>query len=555
MESRDAFLDMLAFCRERAREGKPIGAVVCYDTSRFSRADSNETGHYIWEFRQADVNRVLTWERWFDFRKEEDRAIFNIQQDFTNNRYLREHSRRILRGRRGVAVAGYFSGGCVPYGFDRLLLDEKGDVVERIKRGESVRFRKKGWHPVLAPVPEDHPDPARQLQRQTAIWLYKTFASLNVSFRWLAEQLNARGVPGPGSHYCHQNSSPGRKKAKGRERQRREFLWNTRAVRTILTNPAYAGVSRVGALGKGKYHRLVNGELKEVEPGTPKARNADGLILKALDAGGLVDRDTWEFVQKKIRERVSNKVKTRTAGYTVPVGILRCGHCGGRMYGNTWRRVKRGRLYEYRKYVCGSIKTTPGACRHYAVDEKVIVDLLLDQLLNVYTDPERLAGVRQKLLERVEAKHRRAPGDVERLRRRLADLDAEIRDAARNVLRAKDNVDLLNEALSELRKQRDRVARDLEAAERTQAKPADGAAAVVEKAVARLADLREQLRKARRQGKSELLGEVIRQMVSRVDVYFEPAGMGKRRWFRFAKAVVKIRPVLEVTGCATHDSP
>jgi DNA invertase Pin-like site-specific DNA recombinase len=555
MKRRDDFLDMLRFCQERAREGRPIRAVVCYDTSRFSRATSIKTARYIDEFMEAGVFRLLTWERWFDFRKEEDRAIFLLQQDFTNNRYLRDNSRKCLRGMKDVAVAGYFVGGCVPYGFDRLLLDERGDEVARVKRGEAVRLRKKDGHEVLAPIPEDDPDPGRQLQRQTAAWLYQTFASANVSYRWLAEQLNARGVPGPGSFYHHQNTTPGRRKGEGWERQRRGFLWNVRAVRTILTNPVYAGTYRVGVQGKGKFHRLVEGEVKEVEEGAPRARNTEGFILTELEAGGLIDRATWERVQEKIRERVSLKVKTRVAGYSVPVGVLRCGHCGGRMYGNTWRRAKGGKVFEYRKYVCGTIKTTPGACRHYAVDEKVITDLLIDQLLDVYTAPGRLEGVRRKLRERVEAKHRRAPADVERLRRRLAALDAEIRDAARNVLRAKDNVDLLNEALSELRKQRDRVARDLAAAEQTQAGPADEAAGLVDQAVDRLLSLREQLKKARKQGRPELLGEVIRQMVSRVDVYFEPAEGGKRRWFRFAKAAIKLRPVVDVTGCDTQSSP
>src|SRR5262245_64462288 len=92
MRGRDAFLDMLRFCQERHRDGRPVEAAVCWLTSRFSRATSIETAHYIWEFQQVGVHRVFTWERWFDFRKEEDRAIFLLQQDFTNNRFLRDHS-------------------------------------------------------------------------------------------------------------------------------------------------------------------------------------------------------------------------------------------------------------------------------------------------------------------------------------------------------------------------------------------------------------------------------------------------------------------------------
>src|SRR5262245_60427440 len=100
MKKRDAFQAMLRFCQDRHKAGAPVDVVVCYDPARFSRADSNETSAYIWEFRQAGVNRLLTWERWYDFRKEEDRAIFNIQQDFTSNRYLRNLSAAVLRGKK-----------------------------------------------------------------------------------------------------------------------------------------------------------------------------------------------------------------------------------------------------------------------------------------------------------------------------------------------------------------------------------------------------------------------------------------------------------------------
>src|SRR5262249_44524888 len=50
MKRRDAYLDMLRFCEDQHKQGERIDAVVCYDTSRFSRADSNETSAYIWRF-------------------------------------------------------------------------------------------------------------------------------------------------------------------------------------------------------------------------------------------------------------------------------------------------------------------------------------------------------------------------------------------------------------------------------------------------------------------------------------------------------------------------
>src|SRR5262249_38684692 len=79
MSKRDSFRDLVRFCQAEAKQGRTVEAIVCFDTSRFSRATSIETAHYVWELQQAGTHRVFTWERWFDFRKEEDRAIFLLQ--------------------------------------------------------------------------------------------------------------------------------------------------------------------------------------------------------------------------------------------------------------------------------------------------------------------------------------------------------------------------------------------------------------------------------------------------------------------------------------------
>src|SRR5262249_13711409 len=149
MKKRGVFQKMVRFCEECKSDGQPIDLVVCYNTSRFSRADSNETGHYIWQLRQYGVNRLFTFDRWYDFRKEEDRAVFTISQDFTNNRFLRDLSAAVLRGRKDAAAAGFFPGGTSPYGFDRLLLDEKGEPRGTYRRGEKF-VRPRGWRVVLA---------------------------------------------------------------------------------------------------------------------------------------------------------------------------------------------------------------------------------------------------------------------------------------------------------------------------------------------------------------------------------------------------------------------
>jgi DNA invertase Pin-like site-specific DNA recombinase len=548
MRRRDAYLAMLAFCKKRHAQGDPVRAVVCWNTDRFSRATSMETAHYIWEFQQAGVHRVLTWERWFDFRKEEDRAIFLLQQDFTNNRYLRNLSENILRGKKGVAAAGYFTGGTVPYAFDRLLLDEAGQVVQRVHRGEKIGHRQKTWKVALAPIDADDPDPARQLERQTAVWLFESFDARHVSQRRLAAELNERNVPGPGTGY-------------GRPCRRKDaeptdpLPWTVAAVKAILTNPVYGGVQEVGRGATGAYHRLAGSAIVAVEPGTPRRYHGGGEPIRCtLEHGGLVDAALWRRVQAKLAERARAEGARKRSfprsggGYCLPSGVLYCGHCGGRMYGCTCRPRRGDKQYEYKNYRCGTNATKAGTCGSYAVREQVILDKLTDRLLQVYLSEERLAGLEAQLADRAGARHAQAPDRAARLARQREALDADIRRAAQNVLRCRDNVDLLNEQLTQLRQKREKLTREVEEAEKEQARPAVAATEKVAEAFARLRDLRAALARAR----PEDLAAVLRCLVSRVDVYFKPVEKGRRRWFAFAKGVVKFRPVLDVSPSDAH---
>jgi DNA invertase Pin-like site-specific DNA recombinase len=542
MGKRDAFLKMLAYCQEQQKAGEPVEAIVCYDTKRFSRADSNETAHYIWEFRRAGVNRLLTWERWYDFRKPEDRTVFNLQQDYTNNKFLIDLSAAVLRGKKAAAEAGCFTGGMVPYAFDRILLDEQGEVVQRVPRKVKVRLKKDGWREVLAPFPADDPDPERQQERQTAVWLYQTFVGENISYRNLAEILNKKGIPGPGSHYHRRKTLPG------------QFQWTVRAVQGILTNPVCRGLGSTGKGGRGLYHRLVNGQVTPVDPSTKRTDNGTG-IRRELLFGGLIEPGLWDAAQAKAKERARKAFLARRGGYALPGGVLHCGHCGGRMHGSTCRPKRGNKVWIYRNYVCSTPNVKPGVCRAYSVREQTILDVLVSKLQNVYLAPERLEGLREQLKAKAEDKHEKAPGQVERLRQKLADLDRDIKQGALNLLRSPQNVDVLNEVLSDLRGQRERVAKELHALERARDVPTEEATEKVDHAVERLYALKERLGEALKGGMGEesrrSLGEVIRLLVSRVDVYFQPENKAKRVFYRFAKGVIRMRPLLEVQGNGT----
>lgn len=528
MAARDAFRELVQFCQASR---PPVEAVVVFDTARFSRASSIETNAYIWQLQQAGTHRVLTWERWWDFRKEEDRAVFNIQQDFTNNRFLRDLSLRVLRGRKDVALAGYFTGGQVPYGFDRVVMGP-GGMGQRYHRGAKI-VRQRGERMGLVPIAADDADPGRQLERQTALWLFETFDGENVSMRELARRLNERGVPGPGTPYRRVVTKP--------------CLWIVRSVKGILTNPVYKGTLRFGVARKGKYHRLVDGEIAAVAPGEARVDVPDEALARPLPEG-LVPVELFDRVQRKLAGR-SGKAAPRRGGYALPPGLLMCGHCGGRMHGSTTRHVRNGRKFEYRRYSCSAVNVKPGACLRYSVSEDQVMRLLLEQVLDDYLSEPRLGAVERALEDRLEVRHRRMPATLERLRKRLAELDREITEAARMVFRFPENADLFNAEVNRLRQERSRLEKEMGASLRDADVPQEQSRERVRAAVASLRLLRGRLADWRKgpAGLAEL-GEMLRRVVSRVELYFHarPSQSGLRTAYFLTRNVIKFRPIIEL---------
>ena len=175
-------------------------------------------------------------------------------------------------------------------------------------------------------------------------------------------------------------------------------------------------------------------------------------------------------------------------------GLTVCGHCGSRMYGES-HKTRAGRVYSY--YVCSGNKAKPGTCEFYKVREDRLLPALVRKLVDVYLDPARLEGLKAALRRRWRPSRKPTP-PAPSLRRELDDLDRDIKQGTRNLVRATDNLDLIQEALTGLRAERERTTADLETAERDKGVPQEEMERRVDAAVERLAGLRDQLRKVDR---------------------------------------------------------
>jgi DNA invertase Pin-like site-specific DNA recombinase len=523
--SGDATERRLGFLRMREDAGRgDFQVILCWDKDRFGRFDSIEQGYWVKPLRDVGVRLVTVAQGAIDWNSFGGRIVDAALAE-SKHEFLRSLSLNTTAGKIRAARGAYFCGGTVPYGFERLLLNERDEPQRRLRRGERTE-KPPGWHCVLVP--------SENLEEIEVVrWLFRSYVERDVSCRTLANELNARGVPGPASS------------------GKRLTRWGRQVLAEMLRNAHYVGDSDWGKSGQGKFSRAIGGEAKPVS-GIPKSklgrprkqRNTEGLIGSTEAHEGIIDRDLWDQARAKLAARRRDRQFPRSTGYPL-AGLVVCGHCGKRMHGCTNRYKNRPGRRDYRRYVCTSFNLNgPSACGYHAIREDRLLPFLVRRLQEDYLAPSKLEQLKAELLAQAATKQQADPATAARLRAKLSGLDEEIRQGARNLLRGGPHTDIVSEALTEVRQKRAQVARELEALERSLATPAGELERVVNDAITVLYQLRDRICGA----EPDRLREVLKQMVSSIELYFEEEPKKKKVYHRLVRGVVKLRPQVDVSG-------
>jgi DNA invertase Pin-like site-specific DNA recombinase len=507
-ERRKGFLAM----HHAACNGRDFEAILVWDQDRFGRFNSLEAGHWVFPLTKAGVQLVTVTEgpiNWNDFT---GRVVYSLKQE-GKHQFLVDLSRNTARGQITNAQNGFLCGQAAPYGYDRMLVDERGEHCQRIRNGQQIA-RPRSWHVTL--VPSEDVEKIKTLR-----WLFERYADTDVGVRQLVDSLNERKIPGPGG-----------------------AAWWFGTVREILRNPAYKGDFVWARRRIGKYHRVAKTEIKARNDGGGAQHNpCEEWIVKHDAHEALVDRETFDRVQVKLAERKkrsSSHKKTNGDCYLLS-GIVHCAHCGRKMHGSRLSRKKDGRVYEYRKFVCSTYQQTgrnnPEGCGCHGVDQGDLLRLLLRKLRLAIGADDNRDNLRQRVLKRLRSQRIVDPKRANGLRSKVAELDREIEQGTRRLLRAPDDVaDLLAIELRKVRGERERVAVELATID-TATKPID-VEGEAERVTARLdslsADLNEKVDPAK-------LREVVRRMVDRIDLFFDRVPRGKRVECPLSKGVINLR--------------
>lgn len=496
---------MLAFCQAEAQAGRPIDAIVCWHPDRFSRADSQETDWFLWEFRKAGTGRMFTATHgWRDFERATDRMVSAIEQEAGAHAYVKGLAQNVTRGRLKAAREGRYMNGAAPFGYVSVPRPGGG---KRLALADDVTVK---W----------------------ARWIFTRFLEPDGSLDGVARELTAAGVPTP------------RGKAK----------WTPRTVRLILSRETYLGRLSWGQNVTGKFAGVIGFEVKERDRGRG-GEHVEKPKEDWIEHDGthepLVDPATFERVQAKLAKMSRGQ---RTPRYTFPLtGLVYCGHCCTRMHGSTTHRHLKGGTTYYHRYLCQTYGDHKG-CHFNSVKADVLLDAVVRRLQETVFSEANVRKAADAIRRQDRQALAAAPGQADGLRRRVEAAEGKVRLAERRFADEEDQTLLpaLRQRVYDLRREYAALAEELSAVERAR-QPSAGADldALAEEAIQ--AGLR--LAEAVKGGSVMTVRELILAAVEKVELFFrhEPSRQGKRTRVAFARGLIHIRPDFPLLGTRYND--
>jgi DNA invertase Pin-like site-specific DNA recombinase len=502
IDQRAGLLALLEEAEKAAHQGRPYGALVCWNLDRLSRADSIRTAGVLARLIDAGIYRIYTIEGWADLSDSTHRVLFNLKQDLGRHSFLQSLSENVLAGMARRARLGKFCGSVPPFGYD---VGPDGFLV-----------------------PNEYADTARQLFLD-----YLAGASLAE----LARGLNRQKIPSP-----------------------RGKPWTRSTVRAILTNRAYRGDMIYNASHFGSYSRLSKTGVRRDEQAAlrqsrqrrlahkhvDRQRNAaEDEIVKEDAHPALVSRQVWSQVQGCRKERRGHSSGRGKSGVPWTLsGILHCA-CGRVMHA----APRRGMTRIYRYYQCAGRRdqgaaacATSGTVDHDTAVREVVA-LLKDHL----GTPEAIGRIRATLREEVHNRSGALQVESAGLVKQAAELDGWLAQGNRNLaLLPADRIPGVVEQLRAWEQQRAEISARLAAIEAELATEIGTQADDVEEALALVHRLDELVD----EGDPGMLRGALLPLVHKVTLYFRPSEKIERQKrggnlrFVISKMVLEPTPLL-----------
>lgn len=456
--------------------------IIVYDVKRFGRIDKDEAGYYRHILRTNNVEVIYVTE---NFNGDTTDDLLRPVKQWQARQESKDLSKVTIRGLLSKVEGGWWMGGTPPYGYDlryqnaegkflfilrfmpdgsKRLLDEKGNLIRTLARGESLNISKRDQAKLTLSAPE---------RVKVVKQIFQMYAQQGKGYKSLADTLNHQGVPTRrGPQWSHIYSS----------------FWTDSTIRAILVNPIYAGDMVWNRRQDGRFHRISKGRAVDRE-NVHRARlvpnsKSDWIIIRDAHLP-LISRRLFEQAKQRLEnhpksiEQRQHVSKLNTHGKTwngqrsrfILSGLLRCSLCENRYQGVTRNKGKRrldGSRVKTYYYGCGGYITKgTSICQMNAILKEVLESKATETVLDFYRSYLEKGG-RQKLAEAIKAQTGVEKEDITSARQRA---QAELENITKIINNLLDNItetnrDHVDRRLNELTNKKQQIEARLEELER-----------------------------------------------------------------------------------------
>jgi len=370
--------------------------IVVYDVKRFGRVDNDEAGYFRHILRTNNVEVIYVAE---NFNGDTTDDLLRPVKQWQARQESKDLSKVTIRGLLSKVEGGWWMGGTPPYGYDlryenaegkflfilrfipdgsKQLLDEKGNLIRTLARGESLNISKRDQ----AKLTLSHPERVKVAKQ-----IFQMYAEQGKGYKSLANTLNQKNTPSPrGPKWSHIYRG----------------FWTDSTIRSILVNPIYAGDMVWNRRTDGRFHRISKGRAVDRENvhGARLVPNGKSDWIVIRDAHpGLISRRLFEQARqrlenhpKSIEQRQNNHGKTWNGQRSrfILSGLMKCSLCDNRYQGVTRSKGKRrldGSRVKTYSYGCGGYITKgKKVCEMNPIPKKILEEKVIEVVLDFYKD-------------------------------------------------------------------------------------------------------------------------------------------------------------------------
>lgn len=241
---------------------------------------------------------------------------------------------------------------------------ERNMILENVKMGMTQRAKEGKWNggSVLGYSSKDK----KLVINESEATLVKHIFDLYISgkgFKTIANQLNHEGY-----------------------KTKRNANFSTNSIRTIITNPLYAGYIR--------FNQVENWSEKR-----RKGKNENIIIVKG-EHKPIISKEVWEKTQKIFQQKSHKPAKTFTGHFPLTT-LLRCPICGQGMIGHKLKKNKNGTEY-LRYYQCGNFHYKGSAvCKANLLRADEVEKFVFNRIEEIATKPTILKSIVGKVNEKI----------------------------------------------------------------------------------------------------------------------------------------------------------